>query len=367
MVFVSSIGGFGSLKLYEKNYMWYLALPILCFIAMSYLVFVSPGIVPGVDLTGGTLITIRSPQAIDQTQLTDFLENNFQLADLQVNTVSSPLGYGANIQFAENVTIAGARTHIETARSMLSTNPTQAESEARQGIEIASAFAVPAGLGDAKTPEEVVAFSEQFLNDAKDSFNQQIQERVAQEFNLGSDAQFSRKDIAPVLGKVFFESAVTVALASVIFMIIVIFYLFRELVPSATIIAAAVLDVLFSAAAMAWFKVPLSLASIPTLLLLVGYSIDTDILLTTRMLKRTEGTEAERAQGSLATGLTMTLTTMAAVTAMMVLSYFTQLQVMFEIAFLLFFGLIGDIVGTWLMSAPVLLLYVEWKKKRKTA
>ena len=120
-------------------------------------------------------------------------------------------------------------------------------------------------------------------------------------------------------------------------------------------------------AAMAVFNVPLSLATIPTVLLVIGYSIDTDIMLTTRVLKRKDNTPSERASESLITGVTMTSTALIAVIVMMVLSYFAQVDVMFNIAFILVFGLLADLIGTWLMNAPMLLWYVEGKNKRKEA
>ena len=115
---------------------------------------------------------------------------------------------------------------------------------------------------------------------------------------------------------------------------------------------------------MAVFKVPLSLATIPALLMLVGYSVDTDIMLTTRLLKRREGTAADRTIGAMKTGLTMTFTTLAALTVMLSISFFNQITIIFEIAAVIFFGLLGDLISTWMMNAPILLWYVEKKKER---
>ena len=63
------------------------------------------------------------------------------------------------------------------------------------------------------------------------------------------------------------------------------------------------------------------------------------------------------------TGLTMTFTTLAAVTAMVLISYFSQIMFIFEVAIVILFGLIADLISTWFMNAPVLLLYAEKKQK----
>ena len=126
---------------------------------------------------------------------------------------------------------------------------------------------------------------------------------------------------------------------------------------------SAAFDVLTALAFMAVFQVPVSLVSIPALLMLIGYSIDTDVMLTARVLKRTHATPVIRAVESMETGLTMTITSLAAAFLMMVLSSFAQIIILFQIAFVLTFGLFGDLVATWLLNAPLLLMYKNRKKK----
>jgi len=59
------------------------------------------------------------------------------------------------------------------------------------------------------------------------------------------------------------------------------------------------------------FKIPLGIASVGGLLMLIGYSIDTEILTSIRILKRHEGAAEERAYHTMRTGLTMTTTAIA--------------------------------------------------------
>ena len=99
--------------------------------------------------------------------------------------------------------------------------------------------------------------------------------------------------------------------------------------------------------------------------MLVGYSVDTDIMLTTRLLKRKEGGLKERSYEAMKTGLTMTLTTMAALSVMITLSFMYQIVVIFDLTVVLFFGLVADIISTWLMNAPILLAYAESKRGGK--
>ncbi|MDO8538664.1 MAG: protein translocase subunit SecF, partial [archaeon] len=173
---------------------------------------------------------------------------------------------------------------------------------------------------------------------------------------------FQLREVGSSLGESFWQNAITITIASMILIIIVVFVFFRELVPSLAIIAAAIFDILCALGLMAWFGVNLSLATIPAVLSLVGYSIGTDILLTTRLLKRKEKTSSERTMDAFKTGITMTITTLVAVIVLLGFAYFYQMLIVFEISIVLLFGLIGDVISTWMMNAPILLMYLEKKK-----
>jgi len=96
--------------------------------------------------------------------------------------------------------------------------------------------------------------------------------------------------------------------------------------------------------------------------MLIGYSIDTDIMLTTRVLKR-EGKSIEEAfSGAFKTGMTMTLTTLAAVSVALI---FTDSEVIKQIMTILLIGLIVDIINTWVQNAGLLVWYAQRKTVKK--
>jgi len=81
-------------------------------------------------------------------------------------------------------------------------------------------------------------------------------------------------------------------------------------------------------------------------------------------LKRREGTVIERAEGALKTGMTMSIT---AISSMVVLYMVTivlipEASVLSDIAAVLLFGLVGDILTTWFMNLGILRWYVEGKQ-----
>ncbi|MFA5213704.1 MAG: protein translocase subunit SecF, partial [Methanoregula sp.] len=140
-------------------------------------------------------------------------------------------------------------------------------------------------------------------------------------------------------------------------MAIVVFLSFRTFVPSAAVVLSAFADMVMTAAVMNIVGVPLTLGTTAALLMLIGYSVDSDILLTTRVLKR-QGKLNEKLSGAFHTGIIMTSTTFAAILALFVVSWFGQVQVIYEISAVLLIGLVFDVLNTWLTNVGILKWYV---------
>lgn len=165
----------------------------------------------------------------------------------------------------------------------------------------------------------------------------------------------SIQTIGPALGETFWRQTQIGIVLAFIMMGIVVFFLFRKIVPSFAVIFAAVADILVTLAFMQVFGIPFSLAGLAAILMLIGYSVDTDILLTSRML-RGSGPLGERLRYALKTGLTMSLTTM---TVLVILLVSGVSPVITQIASVLLIGLVLDLVNTWFMNAVILRWYME--------
>ena len=183
----------------------------------------------------------------------------------------------------------------------------------------------------------------------------------------GKAKVISYNEIGPVLSEEAMGQIYIAMIFAFLFMAITVFIVFREPVPSVAIILAALCDILIALGGMSIFKIPLSIASVGALLMLIGYSVDTDILLTTRLLKRREGTVEERAKNAMYTGLTMSF---AAIAAMAILFIVTKILMpeattLSNISAVLVIGLIGDILSTWLMNLGILKTYIDWRQSKK--
>jgi len=180
----------------------------------------------------------------------------------------------------------------------------------------------------------------------------------------GTGTIASYSSVGPVLSKESLNQVYWAIGFAFLFMSITVFIIFRDFVPSAAVILAALSDIIIALGGMSLFGIPLSLASVAGILMLIGYSVDTDILLTTRLLKRKEGSVTDRAIDAMKTGITMSAAAIAAMGALYLVTIFLipQAVVLSNIAAVLIIGLAADIIATWLMNLGILRWYLEVRK-----
>ena len=95
---------------------------------------------------------------------------------------------------------------------------------------------------------------------------------------------FSIEVVSSSLGESFYQSLLKAVVISFVLMAIVIFVAFRSFIPSAAVLLSAFLDIIFPLAIIELLGIKINAAGIAAFLLVIGYSVDTDILLTTKML-----------------------------------------------------------------------------------
>ncbi|MFQ5887187.1 MAG: protein translocase subunit SecF [Candidatus Hydrothermarchaeales archaeon] len=154
----------------------------------------------------------------------------------------------------------------------------------------------------------------------------------------------------------FLTQAIKAIFVAFLVMAIVVFTRFKTFIPSLAVVLSATGDIFTTLAIMILLDIQLSLGSVVALLLLIGYSVDTDMMLTTRVLLRKEGEVNERIEKALITGLTMSGTT---ITAMFVLLIVSTSAMLDQIATVILIGLIVDTMSTWLQTNSLLRWYVE--------
>jgi len=194
-------------------------------------------------------------------------------------------------------------------------------------------------------------------------------EMLNEEYGVGT---YGIESISPLFGKQYQTQALRALIIAFILMAIVVFVVFRTFIPPLAVIFAAFSDIVIAVACMDVIGMELSLGTVAALLMLIGYSVDSNILLTTNLLRK-KGDLNDKVRNAMKTGITMTSTTLSAVFAMFLVSssihlfsaHFAPIPMLREISIVLLFGLVMDLMNTWLLNAGILRWYMEKKERKK--
>lgn len=182
-----------------------------------------------------------------------------------------------------------------------------------------------------------------------------------EEYGVGT---YRIESISARFGKQYQTQALWAVAIAFILMAVVVFITFRTFVPPLAVIFSAFSDIVIAVACMDLIGMELSLGTVAALLMLIGYSVDSDILLTTNLLRK-KGELNEKLRNTMRTGITMTSTTISAIFAMFVVSFYIDIPILKDISIVLLFGLAVDLMNTWLFNAGVLRWYIERKERKK--
>lgn len=192
-------------------------------------------------------------------------------------------------------------------------------------------------------------------SDLKETDLKQIVEKNLK-IKLIDDKNYFVRETSSTLGASFYNQMLSTIVIAFIFMTIVVLIIYRKLIPCLAIIMSPILNMIGAIAVIDLFGFRVSDATVAALLLMIGYGIDTDILLTTKLLKEKEGTVFKRIKKSFTTGITMTIATITALTLSSLVANSIVLKEMFIVIII---GLIFDVSSTYLMNAGLLRWYLK--------
>ncbi|WP_049935031.1 protein translocase subunit SecF [Haloplanus natans] len=135
-----------------------------------------------------------------------------------------------------------------------------------------------------------------------------------------------------------------------------VFLMFRTFVPSIAVVISAFSDIVIPVALMNVLGIELTLGTVAALLMIIGYSVDSDILLNNHILRRSGGFY-ESTYRAMRTGVTMTLTSLAAMVVMTIVATLFGIQLLAAIGTVLVFGLTTDLLNTYMLNLSLLRWY----------
>ncbi|MBI2564882.1 protein translocase subunit SecF [Candidatus Woesearchaeota archaeon] len=202
----------------------------------------------------------------------------------------------------------------------------------------------------------------EIIIESTEGSEEKLIEALAEEGFKLEKPHYTTQTIGSRLGESFFRQTIYAMIFAFIAMSVVVFITFREFVPSLFVILSALSSIVTTLAVVSIAEIKLSTAGIAAFLMLIGYSVDTDVLLTTRVMKRKEGTVLEKTISAMKTGLTMTGTSIVAV---MIGYFLTSSETIKQIMFIILVGLTADIYNTWIQNAGILRWYLEKKNGKQ--
>ena len=176
---------------------------------------------------------------------------------------------------------------------------------------------------------------------------------------IDRDTNYSSNFTHETLSKSFISQTISILIFSIILMSLIVFLYFRNFIPSLAVVISVIFDLVVLIGVLNFLEFKISTAGIGAILMIIGYSIDTDILLTNRLLKDKNPNIFEASFESFKTGNLMSITTIVSLLVALIL---TNSSVIFEISFILLIGLIIDYISTWIQNLGILLMYFEKKK-----
>ncbi len=331
------------LNIYDRHYKKLLIIPLVLFILAIAVIanqisqtgdFVNKG----VSIAGGLTVTIPG-KTTNTIELQDFLKGKFPGADITVRDLKTAGQKTGLIIDASDVGSGQLITALEEKIGKL-------EKEDYTVEEIGSA------LGQSFFKQTIRALITAFIAMGWIVF-------LYFGINLKSKLIASILSLLTIIFIIFIRNPIT-DLISIFLGISHIFIFIKYSIPSLAVVLSAFSDIIITLAIFNLFGFKLSTAGIAAFLMLIGYSVDTDILLSTRVLKRKEGTVFDRVCSAMKTGLVMSVTT---ISALIIALIFAQSDVLKQIMIILLIGLAVDLISTWFQNAGILRLYMEKKHK----
>ncbi|SEW22864.1 protein translocase subunit SecF [Natrinema salifodinae] len=209
-------------------------------------------------------------------------------------------------------------------------------------------------------PESVTGTggSNQYIVQFSSTDSQALSDQAEANLDQDGDAEIvqSVSSTSASFGQQSQQTALMGLVVAFIGMSAIAFLLFRTFVPSIAIVISAFSDLMIPLAFMRLAGIPLSLGTVAGLLMLIGYSVDSDILLNNHILRRS-GDFYESTHRAMRTGITMTVTSMAAMLVMGVAAFLLGIDLLASIGIILFVGLATDLLNTYMLNLSLLRWY----------
>ncbi len=331
-------------KWYNQNYKKLLLIPgillVVCLVYLTAFNIQNDGLfLRDISLTGGTTYTVFTSQSADD--LNSFLDK--ELSNFEIKSLQDNLGTQTSIK------ITVSEDDSDLTKELLEEFLGEKLSSENSSIE-----STTSGLSEEFYNQLIIAILLAFFWMAGVVFL-----IFSKGFRVKSLVVLLNIILGFFLGNLFFQiNPVIYSIGFLVLAGLLIYIYIKNSIPSFSVMLSAFADIVMTLALVNLLGIKVSTAGIVAFLMLIGYSVDTDILLTTRVTKKKNVNIDKELWGSFKTGTTMTLTSIVAVlTAFIVVFRFGT--ILNEIFTILLIGLGFDLFNTWITNASLIKWYAE--------
>lgn len=379
----------------SKHYKLFILVPIA--LLLISLLFI-PKIQYDSSLAGGITVQFSTTNAITTRGLTASMSSLIKGASASVSKVGAV--YTASITIPENASIvigddkllalyseysvySNAEVGLVSAETGLKSDPLNSTLAVQKNSSQANVTASLLNMSNDLTAEldalspfinsssfmgfnrsdaaEMLAVGKNAYSNASSTYKSKI---ISEMQSVTPFTSYSYQEVTPTLGAFFLNHMITIIIAAFIIIAIAVFAIFRIPIPAIAVVFGAANDIIVALGAMGAFGIPMGLASVGGLLLLIGYAIDTEMLSSIRILKRSEDTVTNRAFSTMKTGTTMTFAAIISFATLFAIAYVFYIPTYIEIAGVALFGLIADIFTTWFGNTIMIVWYKLSRERR---
>jgi len=163
--------------------------------------------------------------------------------------------------------------------------------------------------------------------------------------------EYSVQFVGPELGSAFFSQVSTLLTVAYILLFLTTLFIYKRLTIAFTIVLSSLADIIAVFGLMNLFNQKISFAGFSSILMLIAFAIDTNIILATKILSGKIEEFYNQYKKGLITGLTINA---SLIISMLIVLLFSNSPFLINIAQIQVIGFAADILNTWILNAAII-------------
>jgi preprotein translocase subunit SecF len=163
--------------------------------------------------------------------------------------------------------------------------------------------------------------------------------------------EYSVQFVGPELGSAFFSQVSVLLTIAYILLFLTTLFIYKRLTIAFTIVLSSLADIIAVFGLMNLFNQKISFAGFSSILMLIAFAIDTNIILATKILSGKIEEFYDQYKKGLITGLTINA---SLIISMLIVLLFSNSPFLINIAQIQIIGFAADIINTWILNAAII-------------